>query len=82
MGKNKGLSKKYLTSAINSSLKRLNTDYIDLYIIHRWDYDTPIEESLYALNEIVDQGKVRYLGASSLFAWQFCKILKLTKGLT
>ncbi len=81
MGKKKGLSKKYLATAVNASLKRLNTDYIDLYIIHRWDYDTPIEESLYALNEIVDQGKVRYLGASSLFAWQFCKILETNKRL-
>ena len=81
MGKKKGLSKKYLASAINASLKRLNTDYIDLYIIHRWDYETPIEESLYALNEIVEQGKVRYLGASSLFAWQFCKILETNKRL-
>ena len=81
MGKKRGLSKKYLASAINASLKRLNTDYIDLYIIHRWDYETPIEESLYALNEIVEQGKVRYLGASSLFAWQFCKILETNKRL-
>ncbi len=74
-----GLSKKYLINAAEDSLKRLKTDYIDLYIIHRWDYKTPIEETLEGLNKLVIDGKVRYLGASSMFAWQFCKILEINK---
>ena len=81
MGSQGGLSKSYLKYAIEASLKRLNTDYVDLYIIHRWDYNTPIEETLENLDDIVKQGKVRYLGASSLFAWQFCKILETNKSL-
>lgn len=72
-----GLSKKAIFREIDASLKRLNTDYVDLYQIHRWDYQTPIEETIEALNELVNIGKVRYLGASSMFAWQFCKSLYL-----
>jgi aryl-alcohol dehydrogenase (NADP+) len=71
----RGLSRKHILDSIDASLRRLNTDYIDLYYIHRWDYDTPIEETLEALNDIVRQGKVRYLGASSMFAWQFAQAL-------
>jgi len=72
-----GLSRKGLFTAIDDSLRRLGTDYIDLYQIHRWDYDTPIEETLQALHDLVQCGKVRYLGASSMFAWQFAKALYL-----
>jgi aryl-alcohol dehydrogenase (NADP+) len=71
----RGLSRKHLFDAIDASLKRLGTDYVDLYQIHRFDYDTPIEETLEALHDIVQSGKVRYLGASSMFAWQFMKML-------
>jgi aryl-alcohol dehydrogenase-like predicted oxidoreductase len=60
-------------SAIDASLRRLGTDYVDLYQIHRWDYDTPIEETMEALHEVVKAGKARYIGASSMFAWQFAK---------
>ena len=60
-------------SSIDASLKRLGTDYVDLYQIHRWDYETPIEETMEALNDIVRAGKVRYIGASAMFAWQFAK---------
>lgn len=72
-----GLSRKALLTAVDDSLRRLGTDYIDLYQIHRWDYETPIEETLQALHDIVKSGKVRYLGASSMFAWQFAKTLYL-----
>ncbi|MBN1146376.1 MAG: aldo/keto reductase [Anaerolineales bacterium] len=72
-----GLSRKHIMDAIDASLRRLGTDYVDLYYIHRWDYNTPIEESLEALDDLVRMGKVRYLGASSMFAWQFCKSLYL-----
>ncbi len=72
-----GLSRKALLTAVDESLRRLGTDYIDLYQIHRWDYETPIEETLQALHDIVKSGKVRYLGASSMFAWQFAKTLYL-----
>ena len=68
-----GLSRKHIMSAINASLKRLGTDYVDLYQIHRWDYETPIEETMEALNDIVRAGKARYIGASAMFAWQFAK---------
>ncbi len=68
-----GLSRKHIFSAINASLKRLNMDYVDLYIIHRWDYETPIEETMEALNDLVKMGKVRYIGASSMYSWQFSK---------
>ncbi|MBA3947632.1 MAG: aldo/keto reductase [Herpetosiphonaceae bacterium] len=68
-----GLSRKAIMTAIDASLQRLGTDYVDLYQIHRWDYGTPIEETLEALHDVVKAGKVRYLGAPSMFAWQFCK---------
>ncbi len=68
-----GLSRKHIMDAIDGSLTRLGTDYIDLYQIHRWDRETPIEETMEALNDIVRAGKVRYLGASSMYAWQFIK---------
>jgi aryl-alcohol dehydrogenase-like predicted oxidoreductase len=68
-----GLSRKEIFQQIDDSLKRLQTDYVDLYIIHRWDYDTPIEETMEALHDLVKMGKVRYIGASSMHAWQFVK---------
>ena len=70
-----GLSRKAIMSEIDKSLKRLDTDYVDLYIIHRWDYNTPIEETMEALHDIVKAGKVRYIGASAMYAWQFQKAL-------
>jgi aryl-alcohol dehydrogenase (NADP+) len=70
-----GLSRKHILHAAEASLKRLGTDYIDLYQIHRFDYETPIEETLRALDDVVGSGKARYLGASSMFAWQFAKML-------
>ncbi len=70
-----GLSRKAVMSEIDKSLKRLGTDYIDLYIIHRWDYNTPIEETMEALHDIVKAGKARYIGASAMYAWQFQKAL-------
>ncbi|CAF4286206.1 unnamed protein product, partial [Adineta steineri] len=69
----KGLSRKHIFDACDASLKRLNMDYIDLYQIHRFDKDTPIEETMEALNDLVRSGKVRYIGASSMYAWQFAK---------
>ncbi len=71
----RGLSRKHILSSIEASLKRLGTDYVDIYQIHRWDYDTPIEETLEALNDVVRAGKARYIGASSMHAWQFAKAL-------
>ena len=68
-----GLSRKRIFSAVEASLKRLGIDYIDLYQIHRWDYETPIEETMEALHDLVKSGKVRYIGASSMYAWQFAK---------
>ncbi|CAB3749623.1 aldo/keto reductase [Paraburkholderia humisilvae] len=70
-----GLSRKALFNEIDNSLRRLGTDYVDLYQIHRWDYGTPIEETLEALHDIVKAGKVRYIGASSMYAWQFAKAI-------
>ena len=70
-----GLSRKTVMSEIDKSLKRLGTDYVDLYIIHRWDYNTPIEETMEALHDIVKAGKARYIGASAMYAWQFQKAL-------
>jgi 1-deoxyxylulose-5-phosphate synthase len=70
-----GLSRKHIHHAIDDSLRRLGTDYVDLYQIHRFDYQTPIEETLEALDSIVRQGKALYIGASSMFAWQFAKML-------
>ena len=70
-----GLSRKAILSEIDHSLKRLETDYVDLYQIHRWDYETPIEETMEALHDVVRAGKARYIGASAMFAWQFQKAL-------
>ncbi|WP_328520165.1 aldo/keto reductase [Kribbella sp. NBC_00359] len=69
----RGLSRKHILDAIDASLRRLGTEYVDLYQIHRWDDETPIEETMEALADVVRAGKVRYLGASSMFAWQFAK---------
>ena len=73
----KGLSRKEILFELDESLRRLGTDYLDLYQIHRWDPETPIEETLEALHDVVKAGKVRYLGASSMYAWQFAKALYL-----
>ena len=70
-----GLSRKAIMQEIDASLKRLGVDYVDLYQIHRWDYDTPVEETLEALHDVVKAGKALYIGASSMFAWQFSKAL-------
>ena len=75
----KGLSRKAIFNEIDNSLRRLGTDYVDLYQIHRWDYETPIEETLEALNDVVRAGKARYIGASSMWAWQFMQALALQK---
>ena len=68
-----GLSRKHIMEAIDNSLRRLGMDYVDLYQIHRWDYDTPIEETMEALHDVVKAGKALYIGASSMYAWQFAK---------
>jgi 1-deoxyxylulose-5-phosphate synthase len=73
----RGLSRKAILTEIDASLRRLGTDYVDLYQVHRWDHDTPLEETLEALHDVVKAGKARYLGASSMYAWQFCKALYL-----
>jgi aryl-alcohol dehydrogenase-like predicted oxidoreductase len=72
-----GLSRRSILTEIDNSLRRLGTDYVDLYQIHRWDYETPIEETLEALHDVVRAGKARYIGASSMYAWQFSKALYL-----
>jgi 1-deoxyxylulose-5-phosphate synthase len=69
----RGLSRKHIMSAIDASLRRLGMDYVDLYQIHRWDHRTPIEETMQALHDVVRAGKARYIGASSMYAWQFAK---------
>ncbi|QJE02146.1 aldo/keto reductase [Massilia forsythiae] len=74
-----GLSRKAIMTEVDASLRRLGTDYIDLYQIHRWDDDTPLEETLEALHDVVKAGKVRYLGASSMHAWQFARALYLAE---
>lgn len=74
-----GLSRKAIMSEVDKSLKRLGTDYIDLYIIHRWDYNTPIEETMEALHDVVKAGKARYIGASAMYAWQFQKALHVAE---
>jgi 1-deoxyxylulose-5-phosphate synthase len=74
-----GLSRKRILHAIDASLKRLNTDYVDVYQIHRWDYATPIEETMQALHDVVRAGKARYIGASSMFAWQFARAQQVAK---
>ena len=75
----RGLSRKHILHAVDASLRRLGTDYIDLYQIHRFDHETPIEETLEALHDVVKAGKVRYLGASSMFAWQFARMLHVAE---
>ncbi|MGA7711696.1 MAG: aldo/keto reductase [Rhizomicrobium sp.] len=74
-----GLSRKAIFEEIDNSLRRLGTDYIDLYQIHRWDHRTPIEETLEALHDVVKAGKARYIGASSMYAWQFTKALYISR---
>ena len=74
-----GLSRKRIFHAVDESLRRLGTDYIDLYQIHRFDYETPMEETMEALHDVVKAGKVRYLGASSMYAWQFAKMQQIAK---
>ena len=69
----RGLSRKHIMASIDASLKRLELDYVDLYQIHRWDPRTPIEETMDALHDVVRAGKARYIGASSMYAWQFAK---------
>ena len=69
----RGLSRKHILAGIDASLRRLNSDYVDLYQIHRWDAETPIEETMEALHDVVRAGKARYIGASSMYAWQFAK---------
>lgn len=75
----RGLSRKHIFEAVDGSLRRLGTDYIDLYQLHRFDYETPLEETLDALDDVVRAGKVRYLGASSMHAWQFMKALGMQR---
>jgi len=72
-----GLSRKAILSEIDASLRRLGMDYVDLYQIHRWDYGTPIEETMEALHDVVKSGKARYIGASSMFAWQFARAIQV-----
>jgi aryl-alcohol dehydrogenase-like predicted oxidoreductase len=74
-----GLSRRAIMSELDASLRRLGTDYVDLYQIHRWDYGTPIEETLEALHDVVKAGKVRYIGASSMHAWQFARALAIAE---
>jgi aryl-alcohol dehydrogenase-like predicted oxidoreductase len=74
-----GLSRKTIMTEIDASLRRLGTDHVDLYQIHRWDYGTPIEETLEALHDVVKAGKARYIGASSMYAWQFAKALTISE---
>ena len=76
---NGGLSRKHILSQIDQSLQRLGMDYVDLYIIHRWDYNTPIEETMEALHDVVKAGKARYIGASAMYAWQFQKALHVAE---
>jgi 1-deoxyxylulose-5-phosphate synthase len=77
----KGLSRKHIMEAIDASLRRLATGYVDLYQIHRFDYETPIEETMRALDDVVKAGKARYIGASSMFAWQFAKMQHVSERL-
>src|SRR5205807_5673557 len=77
----RGLSRKHVRHSIDNSLRRLGTDYVDLYQIHRFDYTTPIEETLEALSDVVKAGKALYIGASSMFAWQFAKMLHVSQQL-
>src|SRR5258705_618058 len=75
----RGLSRKSIMTEIDASLRRLGTDYVDLYQIHRWDHDTPIEETLEALHDVIKAGKARYIGASSMHAWQFARALGIAE---
>ncbi len=75
----RGLSRKHVLAGIDASLRRLGTDYVDLYQIHRWDYETPIEETMRALHDVVQAGKARYIGASSMYAWQFAKAQEVAR---
>src|SRR5260221_2447827 len=75
----RGLGRKHILSGIEASLKRLGVDYVDLYQIHRWDDETPIEETMEALNDVVKAGKARYIGASSMYAWQFATALDIAE---
>ncbi len=75
----RGLSRKHVLDAIDASLRRLGVDHVDLYQIHRWDPETPIEETMEALNDVVRSGKARYIGASSMYAWQFAKAQQLAR---
>jgi aryl-alcohol dehydrogenase-like predicted oxidoreductase len=75
----RGLSRKHILAGIDASLRRLDTDFVDLYQIHRWDYDTPIEETMRALHDVVQSGKARYIGASSMFSWQFAKAQEVAR---
>jgi aryl-alcohol dehydrogenase-like predicted oxidoreductase len=75
----RGLSRKHIMASIDASLRRLGTDYVDLYQIHRWDSETPVEETLLALHDVVRAGKARYIGASSMWAWQFATALHLAE---
>ena len=75
----RGLSRKAILFELDESLRRLQMDYVDLYQIHRWDYETPIEETLEALHDVVKAGKVRYIGASSMYSWQFAKALQVAE---
>ncbi len=74
-----GSSRKAIMSEIDKSLKRLHMDYVDIYILHRWDWDTPIEETMEAMNDVVKAGKARYIGASAMFAWQFEKAYRVAE---
>src|SRR5437588_1148422 len=76
---NRGLSRKHIIDGIDRSLQRLGVDYVDLYQVHRFDYQTPIEETLEALNDVVRAGKALYIGASSMYAYQFAKMLQVSK---
>src|SRR3979409_1740541 len=75
----RGLSRKAIMTEIDASLRRLGTDYVDLYQIHRWDYSTPIEETVETLHDVIKAGKARYIGASSMYAWQFSKAQYLAR---
>ncbi|GAB3906425.1 aldo/keto reductase [Kibdelosporangium lantanae] len=75
----KGLSRKHIMASIDDSLRRLGTDHVDLYQIHRFDYDTPLDETMEALNDVVRAGKARYIGASSMYAWQFAKAQRIAE---
>ncbi|HEY1336310.1 MAG TPA: aldo/keto reductase, partial [Bryobacteraceae bacterium] len=75
----RGLSRKHIFDSIDASLRRLQVDHVDLYQTHRWDHETPIEETLEALSDVVRAGKARYIGASSMYAWQFAKALHVSE---